>query len=106
MKHRRMFNNIWKSFELVAWDCVEHGGKVAIEWPASCFYWRFRKVKRFIRDYGLSKSRFDGCMYGLASCRPGCVGMKLKKPWAFAINAIEIPFMFVRKILKQLLCRW
>ena len=82
MKHRRICNNIWKSFEVVVRDCVEHGCKVAMEWPASCFYWRCRKVERFFKDYGLSKSRFDGCMDGLLSCRPGFVRAKLKKPWA------------------------
>ena len=40
---------------------------------------------------GLNKSRFDGCMYGLVSCRPGCVGMKLKQPWTVVTNSVEIP---------------
>ena len=71
LKHRRIFLKIWRSFEIVAADCLNHGGRIATEWPTSCMYWRYRKVKLFVNKHGLTKMRFDGCMYGLVARRPG-----------------------------------
>ena len=67
------------------------GKKIAIEWPTSCMYWHYHQVKKFVNQYGLRKVRFDGCMYGLVSIRPGCQGKKLKKPWTVVTNSIHFP---------------
>ena len=89
--HRRTFLKIWKSSEVVAEECINLGGKIAIEWPTSCMYWKYRMVKRFVNKHCLTKTRFDGCMYGLVARRRGCEGTSMKKSWTVMTNSNQIP---------------
>ena len=89
--HRKLFIKIWKHFEIVAENCMANGGIIAIEWPSSCYYWHYRQVKRFISKHGLSKVRFDGCMYGLVAQRRGCEGIPMRKSWTVMTNSTELP---------------
>ena len=43
-KHKRSFNKIWTSFTFVANECRKHGGRIAIERPKGCEYWRAKHV--------------------------------------------------------------
>ena len=47
-QHIHNFKDIWKSFVPIALECNKHGGKVAIEWPTGCNYWKLPEVKGFM----------------------------------------------------------
>ena len=63
-EHKRLFNKIWTSFKIVAKECRKHGGRIAIEWPKGCEYWRAKHVNEYIHDLKLSKVRINGCALG------------------------------------------
>ena len=88
--HRRIFKKIWANFEVVADECAAKGGKIAIEWPKGCLYWRYREVKKLLERHGLKKHSFHGCMYGLVSIRPKFKGMPIQKAWTIATNVPEL----------------
>ena len=64
-EHERLFNKIWTSFRIVAKECRKHGGRIAIEWPKGCEYWRTKHVKQYIHDLKLNKVHINGCALGL-----------------------------------------
>jgi len=72
---------------LTANACLGNGGRVAIEWPRSCLYWRDRKAKADLCRWGCEQNKFDGCMYGLVSQAAATSGKLLRKPWTIASNA-------------------
>ena len=63
--HRKTFDKIWQSFEIVARECVNNGGKVAIEWPSHCTYWKLQKVQNLVKELQLQRFRVTGCAMGL-----------------------------------------
>ena len=71
------------------------GGLIALEWPRGCTYWKLPKVQKFLSDYGLVESFFDGCAYGL--CAPN--GLPMKKPWTVVTNLQELHLVLQRGAL-------
>ena len=61
------FKDIWHNFVLVAIALRKKGGKVVLEWPRRCKYWKRREVKKFLLEFDLAKATFDACMFGLTS---------------------------------------
>ena len=57
--------NFCGGFEIVAFAVHRQGGRVAIEWPRACTYWREPAVKRLELQLGLDHAEFDGCRFGL-----------------------------------------
>ena len=87
--HRAVFRVLWHNFMTVADVCRAHGGKIAIEWPRPCMYWRDRSVKAFLHRMGLKHYNFDGCMFNLRSIQKATKGQYLKKPWRIASGCDE-----------------
>ena len=58
------------------------GGRIAVEWPTNCDYWRYHIVQDFFEELQLQKVSFDGCSLGLLSDNNDPV----KKPWSVATN--------------------
>jgi hypothetical protein len=58
------------------------GGKVAIEWPEGCSYWKLPKVIALCEELGLEKAKLHGCAFGLKNSK----GEYMKKPWIVATN--------------------
>ena len=85
-RHRALASKLWNNFEVAAQTCIDHGGCVAVEWPRSCLYWHWHKVKRFSARNNMTKCYLDGCALGLKSMRPEHRGKFLRKPWAIATN--------------------
>jgi len=81
-KHVSIFKKIWESFARIARAVVDAGGVVAIEWPRSCSYWRWPRVKALNKELGLLEANFDGCAFGLKTAS----GMLIKKPWRVMCN--------------------
>ena len=52
------------SFEVVAHNVLNAGGRIAIEWPANCAYWHDKRVRAFVKAYHLEKAR-RGCAVGM-----------------------------------------
>ena len=52
---------------IVAELTLKRGGGIAIEWPASCSYWGWERVKAFLVKRDMTVVRFDGCMLGVVS---------------------------------------
>ena len=63
---------------------------MAIEWPRTCLYWHWRKVKRFLARNNMSKCYLDGCAFGLRSRHPNHRNKFLRKPWTIATNFPQI----------------
>ena len=49
-EHLRTFSIIWNCFLKVAKVCLEHGGKIVIEWPTGCDYWRWPNIHEFMEE--------------------------------------------------------
>ena len=81
-QHIRDFKAIWKSFVPIALECNKHGGKVAIEWPTGCSYWKLPEVKGFMSYLCLKQAQCHGCALGLTDKD----GKPIKKPWTIATN--------------------
>eukprot|EP00972_Heterocapsa_arctica_P030506 4491895-Heterocapsa_arctica.AAC.1 len=81
--HIALFNKIWANFELVAVECITHGGRIAIEWPTGCAYWNYTKVKEFLQVFQLQPAKCNGCAMGLVNDH----GAPIKKPWTISTNA-------------------
>ena len=86
-KHWRLFRCLWLGFRQVADACIANGGRIAIEWPKSCAYWRHRNVRSCLKRWGCAAHHLDGCMYGLVSQTAGTRGIPILKPWTISSNA-------------------
>ena len=80
-EHRQVFDQLWCNFEIVAKACHANGGKIAIEWPKGCTYWKDSRVIALIERFALCSYALDGCMYGLRSVVRKTRGKFLRKPW-------------------------
>ena len=74
--------NLWASFEIIAHHVLASGGRIAIEWPASCAYWHDKRVRAFVKAYHLEKARCRGCAVGMVDD----AGVPMAKPWHVATN--------------------
>ena len=66
------------------------GGKVAIEWPKSCKYWKFPRVKALCLSAKLETVCFDGCAFGVKSVAPSTKRLPIKKPWRVDTDMPEL----------------
>ncbi len=81
-KHFALFKRLWKRVARIARSVRDHGGKVAIEWPRGCSYWRMRCVRKLISELQLQPAKVDGCAVGLKD--PD--GVPMYKPWTVATD--------------------
>ena len=49
-KHIKDWYKILISFKLVAKECFNYGGHIAVEWPSGCDYWRYEIVTNFFKS--------------------------------------------------------
>ena len=66
----------------MARECQKNGGKIAVEWPKGCQYWRMNQVNEFINELKLAKVNIDGCALGLKVDK----GVPMLKPWTIATD--------------------
>ena len=86
--HLRLFRKLWNNFVIVAEAVRDAGGKICIEWPKGCRYWKDRAVARFVGKFGLSRFDFDGCMSDLHSTvKPDAL---IQKPWSLVTDMQEL----------------
>ena len=84
--HRALFRRLWINFVVVADACMTNGGRIAIEWPRRCSYWKVNYVVSFLKRYALQPTIFDGCAYGLVSQVKASLGRPIRKAWCIASN--------------------
>ena len=89
-----MFNKIGTSFKIVANECRKHGGRIAIERPKGCEYWRTKHVKQYIHDLKLNKVHINGCALGLTVDG----GAPILKPWTIATHGPYVQAKFQDKL--------
>ena len=82
-EHRKKFGEIWASFKIVARQCHDRGGKIAIEWPSECSYWKENCVQKLVKELGLKRFRVNGCAMGLVG---GPRKLPVSKPWDICTN--------------------
>ena len=61
---------------------IAQGGKIAIEWPRNCSYWKRPEVHNWIKSKELNFAHFHGCAVGLV--HPN--GKPMQKAWKVASN--------------------
>ena len=72
LAHRALFESIWYNFIKAALLIHNRGGKVAIEWPIGCLYWKLPHVQQFMRKIGITLyARVDGCQLGFRTSTGG-----------------------------------
>ena len=81
-KHLKLYRTLWKRSVKNMESVLGAGGHVAIEWPTSCSYWRFREVRAFIQKHDLKKVKIHGCALGAASAS----GIPIMKPWTICTS--------------------
>ena len=89
LAHWTEFDKLWEHYVLVADACRANGGRLALEWPKGCAYWRENKVKAFLARLDMRMYHLDGCMYDLRSQAPKTRGILLRKPWTIASDCEE-----------------
>jgi hypothetical protein len=90
-KHHRLFGQLFEALLKLFKEFKSRGPiPIVFEWPRCCQYWRFPKVKAFLKRNNLSLARFDGCAFGLRSCIEREKEKFLKKPWMIATNVPEV----------------
>ena len=95
-RHWELARRIWGAFALVAKKALENGGYVAIEWPASCAYWKWPQVRAFVEENGLCSNRIDGCQFNLRARN----GLPIMKPWRIATNMPSLSEALCGKVCK------
>ena len=80
--HKEDFKKIWRNFTKVANRHIVQGGKIAIEWPRNCSYWKRPEVRNWIKSKQLDFAHFHGCAVGLL--HPN--GKPMQKAWKVASN--------------------
>ena len=65
--YRRKFWAVWKSFKLLATECLENGGSVAIQWPKNCSYWKSAPVRNFLQKHSMENVVYNGCAVGMVA---------------------------------------
>ena len=93
-EHQILFNKIQASFRIVAKECHKHGGRIAIEWPKGCEYWRTKHVKQYIQDLKLNRVHINGCALGLTDNG----GIPILKPWTIATDGPYLHAKFQDKL--------
>ena len=63
-------------------NVLNMGGKIAIEWPKGCAYWKLEMVNKFVNKYELGTIHCSGCAMGLVSDE----GLPIRKTWQIASN--------------------
>ena len=81
-EHRIEMRKLWKTLEVVANVNRKNGGKIAIEWPSNCDYWRLDFVNDFMVKYHLIKAKCQGCAFGLCDDHK----QPIMKPWTIATD--------------------
>ena len=84
-QHRKKWKAMWAAFEEVARECHFLGGRIVIEWPRNCTYWKEKCVLRLIKELGLERVDFDGCALGLVTLDDKQT--PIKKPWTLYTNS-------------------
>ena len=81
-QHHKLFKQLWLSAVEVAHEVRNVGGRVAIEWPRNCAYWRWNCVRKLAKEMGFRFAKFDGCAFGLKDPE----GVPMRKPWMLATD--------------------
>ena len=81
--HVRAWKKMFDNLAIAARTCHKHGGKVAIEWPTNCAYWKEARVMALVLELDFKFAKFHGCAVRLVS-QPG--GLPITKPWTIATN--------------------
>ena len=68
--------------QILANECRKHRGRIAIEWPKGCEYWRAKRVKQYTHDPKLNKVHINGCALGLTDDER----VPILKPWTIATD--------------------
>ena len=88
-KERNTYNDLIAIFELLARECKQKGGRVTLEWPRECYYWRQPEVKNLIQDLDLTTVNIDGCYFHTRN-RPG--KKLIKNPRTICTNSMELSY--------------
>ena len=86
-RHLKTFRMIWSTFASCARKLAAKGGKIAMEWPRGCRYWKYDFVIEFLAELNMACVSFDGCMLNLRSKSSQEL---IKKPWQIATNCEEL----------------
>ena len=89
--HLKLFRALWKNAVIIMDAVLASGGIVAIEWPTSCAYWRFKQVKDYIKRNHLHKVKVHGCAFDMRNSTGGIV----YKPWTIATSSKTLHGAFV-----------
>ena len=88
MKHRILFNMLWRNFTIIAECARKCGHHIAIEWPKGCSYWLKPKVCALLSRYATVNAMFDGCMFAVKSHKHA--DMLIKKPWRVSTTSFAL----------------
>ena len=80
--HQKEFKLLFKNLCLLVDDVEEVQPTIAMELPTSTEYWKWDRVKKFLKKNDMIKYSFHGCSLGLKNRR----GEYLKKGWTIASN--------------------
>ena len=81
MQHYCLFEKFKPGLFRVFERCKEVGAMIFMEWPKLCTLWDDSEIMQSLKQYGLVRTKFHGCQFGLPSIRPGCRGQPLNKAW-------------------------
>ena len=80
--HQSLFKKLYKGLEDLCSKLSCLNPILLFELPTRCEYWEWKRVRSFLKRYGMEKYKFDGCQVGTSDKH----GDLIKKQWTLASN--------------------
>ena len=100
-KHRKLFHDLWITFERLCELARACDTYIAIEWPSGCTYWKNRDVRALISKYDLKPVKFHGCALNVRAEAGPDKGKLLKKPWTIYTDCPQVNRVFSNKLCQR-----
>ena len=95
--HQRLFKRLFSNATWLIEKIEDIGPIITMELPSGTEYWKWNRVKKFLKRNGMEKYSFHGCSFGLRNKK----GDFLKKGWTIASNRSEFQVFDQHKCSKD-----
>ena len=94
--HQKLFQKLFSNATLLVEKVEDINPIITMEFPTGTEYWKWNRVKKFLKHNGMPKYSFNGCSFGLRNKK----GEFLKKGWTIAANRSEFQVFDLYKCSK------
>ena len=95
--HQKLFKKLFSNATLLVEKVEDINPIITMELPTGTEYWKWNRVKKFLKHNDMQKYSFNGCSFGLRNKK----GEFLKKGWTIAANRSEFQVFDLYKCSKD-----